>query len=239
MGMIEVNFKLIAIKIGEGLKYDTTINDIKRISSAIFDFSMKEYPHESITSSRSQLIYNWVMTLADTSMSDEKKIQHLGEFIKELTPNDSPLRTLIDNKKSTLDSDVWTLIHKEIQRVSKNKFVDGYYADSVESAFKEVNTRVKNIVKKKTGQEFDGASLMQRAFSLENPIIKLDDLTTESGKNIQKGYLQIFSGSIIGIRNPKAHENITISKERGIHFIFLASLLMDTIDNYESLRSTP
>ncbi len=143
---------------------------------------------------KSQLIYNWVMTLADNPMSDEKKIQRLGDFIKELTPNDSPLRTLIDDKKSTFNPDVWTLIHREIQRVSKNKFIDGYYADSVESAFKEVNTRVKNIVKMKTGQEFDGASLMQRAFSLENPIIKLDDLTTESGKNIQKGYLQIFSG---------------------------------------------
>ncbi len=52
MGMVEMNFKLVAIKLGEGLKYDTSINDIKRISSAIFDFSMKEYPHESITSSK-------------------------------------------------------------------------------------------------------------------------------------------------------------------------------------------
>ena len=230
-----MNFKLIAIRLGEGLKYDTTINDIKRISSAFFDFPLKEYPLDSITSSRSQLIYNWVMTLADNPMSDEKKIQLLKEFIIGLTPDDSPLRSLIDDKKEPMSPDMWILIQKDVQRVSKNKFIDGYYADSVESAFKEVNTRVKNIVKNKTGQEFDGASLMQRAFSLENPIIKLDDLTTESGKNIQKGYLQIFSGSIIGIRNPKAHENITISKERGIHFLFLASLLMDTIDNYESL----
>lgn len=230
-----MNFKLTAIKLGEGLKYDTTINDINRIASAVFEFSLTEYPHESITSSRSQLIYNWVMTLAAHPMSDEKKIQLLGEFIRGLTPTNSPLRTLIEEEKKTMTPEIWNLIHKDIIRVSKNKFIDGYYADSVESAFKEVNKRVKDIVMEKTSREFDGAQLMQHAFSLEHPIIELDDLSIESGKNIQKGYLQIFSGSMIGIRNPKAHENVTISKERGIHFLFLASLLMYTIDNYESL----
>ena len=229
-----MNFKLIAIKLGEGLKNDTTLNDINRIASAVFDFPLKDYPHENITSSRSQLIYNWVMTLADNPMSDEIKIQLLGDFIKGLTPNSSSLRTLIDDKKSTMSPEMWTLIHKDIQRVSKNKFIDGYYADSVESAFKEVNTRVKNIVKKKTSRELDGSSLMEHAFSLKTPIIELDDLSTESGRNIQLGFMQIFSGSIIGIRNPKAHENLTTSKENAIHFLFLASLLMRKLDDSKS-----
>lgn len=230
-----MNFKLIAIKFGDRLKSDTTINDINRIASAIFDFPLKEYPHQSITSSRSQLIYNWVMTLADQPISDEKKINTLREFINGLTPTNSPLRKLIEDPESKKNTDMLGLLHKDIQRVSKNKFIDGYYADSVESAFKEVNTRVKIIVMQKTGQELDGASLMQKAFSLDSPIIKLDDLSTESGKNIQKGYLQIFSGSMIGIRNPKAHDNLTISEKRAIHFLFLASLLMEKID--ESIPS--
>ncbi|PKL70665.1 MAG: TIGR02391 family protein [Methanomicrobiales archaeon HGW-Methanomicrobiales-1] len=229
-----MNFKLIAIKLGEGLKYDTTVNDINRISSAIFDFSLKEYPHESITSVRSQLIYNWVMTLADNSMTDDKKIQLLGDFIKGLTPDNSPLRTLIVDKKAILSPDMWTLIHKDIQRVSQKKFIDGHYSDAVESAFKEVNTRVKKIVRDKTSQEFDGVDLMNRAFSLGKPIIVLDDLSTDSGKDIQKGYLQIYSGSILGIRNPKAHANLTTSKENAIHFLFLASLLMIKIDDSKS-----
>jgi len=90
--------------------------------------------------------------------------------------------------------------------------------------------RVKKIVKDKTGQELDGSALMQRAFSLENPIILLEDLTTETGKNIQKGYLQIFAGTMTGIRNPKAHENIVIEQERAVHFLFLANLLMQILD---------
>ena len=85
-------------------------------------------------------------------------------------------------------------------------------------------------MKDKTGEELDGANLMNKAFSLEKPMIVLDDLSTETGKNIQKGYIQIFAGAMTGIRNPKAHENIKISKEKAIHFIFLASLLMYKLD---------
>lgn len=89
---------------------------------------------------------------------------------------------------------------------------------------------MKVIVKQRNGKEYDGAPLMYKAFSFKKPIIKLGDLTTEIGQNIQKGYMQIFAGSITGIRKPKAHENITIDSKRAIHFLFLASLLMFKID---------
>ncbi len=126
--------------------------------------------------------------------------------------------------------DFWFMIHGSIIRVAKDKFEDGYYADAVESAFKEINKRVKEIVKDKTGDEIDGAGLMTTAFSLNKPIITLDDLSSQSGQDIQKGYMQIFAGAMTGIRNPKAYDNITISRERAIHFIFLASLLMHKLD---------
>ena len=136
--------------------------------------------------------------------------------------------------KEDLEFDFWSMIHKDIIKVAKDKFEDGYYADAVESAFKEINRRVKEIVKKKIGKELDGASLMQHAFSEKNPIIALDDLSSETGKDIQKGYMQIFAGAMTGIRNPKAHANIDISRERAMHFIILASLLMYKLD--EALR---
>ncbi|MCA1624128.1 MAG: TIGR02391 family protein, partial [Acidobacteria bacterium] len=67
---------------------------------------------------------------------------------------------------------------------------------------------VKLKVKKKTGNELDGASLMDTAFSPKTPIISLDDLGTESGRNIQTEYMQIFACSMTGIRSPKAHDII-------------------------------
>ena len=66
--------------------------------------------------------------------------------------------------------------------------------------------------------------------SLEDPIIVLGDLSTETGKNIQEGYMHIFAGAMMGIRNPKAHHNIEIDAKRAIHFLSLASLLMYKID---------
>ena len=43
----------------------------------------------------------------------------------------------------------WEYVHPRIRKIAENKFFHGYYADSVESAFKEINSRVKNIYLKK------------------------------------------------------------------------------------------
>jgi uncharacterized protein (TIGR02391 family) len=136
-------------------------------------------------------------------------------------------------KPSAISSDdiVWPLLHAKVITSAKARLDAGHYADAVEAAFKELNTVVKEMVRKKTGQEFDGASLMTRAFSPNHPVlVALDDLSTESGNNIQQGYMQIFAGAMTGIRNPKAHENLTITKARAIHFLFLASLLFHKLD---------
>lgn len=135
----------------------------------------------------------------------------------------------------------WRLIHKDIRKVSKKKFEDGHYPDSVESAFKEINHYVKNIYRKKTGKEDDGDSLMNNAFTFnydrnsmtikKEPTILLDNLQYQSGRDVQLGYMFIFKGSILAIRNPKAHSNINITKEEAIHSIFLASKLMYKLDN--------
>jgi len=140
------------------------------------------------------------------------------------------LESISESQAIALDDIIWSIIHPIIVKIAQSRFKSGHYSDSVEAALKEVNTRVKKIVKERIGEELDGAPLMQRALSLDNSVLDLADLSTESGKNIQKGYLQIFSGVMTGIRNPKAHENIVIDRKRAIHLLFLASLLMSRID---------
>lgn len=124
----------------------------------------------------------------------------------------------------------WDLIHPRITSVARPRIVAGFNGDAVESAFKEVNDTVKRIFRESEGQEFDGANLMNRAFSVDRPIIQLDNLNNETGRNIQKGYLQIFAGSMTGIRNPKAHGNLNPDARKALHLIALASLLMHKID---------
>lgn len=130
----------------------------------------------------------------------------------------------------TDDYDIWRLIHPSISELAKPRMMNNFYADAVESAFKHVNTRVKDIVEAQTGEELDGASLMRKAFSPNNPIINIGAGSSHSGGDIQKGYMDIFAGAMTGIRNPKAHGNETISKEDAYRKLILASMLMYKID---------
>ena len=125
---------------------------------------------------------------------------------------------------------LWDLMHPKIVKISRSRFESGHFADAAETAFKEVNDIVRQIVWEKTEKEFDGADLMCRAFSVEKPVIALDDPGTSTGRNIHVGYMQVFAGAMTGIRNPKAHANIHIDSTRALHFLFLASLLLFKID---------
>ena len=122
-------------------------------------------------------------------------------------------------------------LHPEILRVAEPRMVAGQYADAVESAFKELNNAVKNKVRSKFGREEDGQSLMQQAFSLKNPILMVEaNLDTQTNKDTQAGYMMMFAGAMSAIRNPKAHENMTISKNDAVRKLMFASMLMYKLD---------
>ena len=133
-------------------------------------------------------------------------------------------------KSSPIDTVFWTRVHPKIAELARPRIEANHLADAVEASFKEVNDRVKSLVKTRTGKEYDGASLMKQAFSTNGPIISLADMSTASGQNEQLGYMDIFAGAMTGIRNPKAHSNLTIEENRAIHLIHLASLLMFKLD---------
>ena len=108
----------------------------------------------------------------------------------------------------------WPLVHPRIRTLARPRFDAGFFGDAVETSFKEVNDAVKMIFKDKAGRELDGAGLMPTAFSPTAPVIKLSPMVTDSDKNMQQGYMQIFAGAMTGIRNPKAHGNLNPDSER-------------------------
>jgi uncharacterized protein (TIGR02391 family) len=126
--------------------------------------------------------------------------------------------------------DFWSRLHPSVAQVAKDRFNATHYADALEAAFKELNSKVKAYMKKATGQEYDGADLMLRALTPNAPVVRLADLSKQDGEDIQKGYMQIFAGSMTGIRNPKAHSNIIIDAPRAIHLLHLASLVHFVFD---------
>lgn len=139
-------------------------------------------------------------------------------------------RQIITIENNIVPTD-WQEIHKVIEVVAKPRFNSGHYGDSVESAFKEINHQIKLEYKNLKGQELDGDNLMHKAFSPKDPVFKLNTLSTESDRNFQQGYMEIFAGCMKGIRNPKAHENLNITKQDAWEKIVLASHLMKVWDN--------
>jgi len=127
-------------------------------------------------------------------------------------------------------ADVWMLLHPGVRDIAAARFKSGHYADAVEAALKALNAEVKARVHTTPAKVLDGASLMTTVFSPKNPLLLLDDPSSQSGQAVQQGYMQLFAGAMTGIRNPKAHDNVIITAERAIHFLFLASLLWFKLD---------
>lgn len=123
----------------------------------------------------------------------------------------------------------WTQLHADVVAVAHGLFRDGHYADAVLASLRHLNSRVQALVKDRTGKELDGAPLMQFAFSVDKPVIRLAE-SSPLARDIQQGYMMTFAGAMIGIRNPKAHANINIDALRATHFLYMVSLLMFKLD---------
>jgi len=124
--------------------------------------------------------------------------------------------------------------HPEIIKASESLFKSHHYAQAIFEAFKAVN----NFVKQKTGLSLDGKDLMAKVFKEENPIIKLNELKTRSEQDEQEGFKFLFMGAMVGIRNPKAHDNVTQpDMHRALEYLGFASLLMKRIEEGEITQS--
>jgi len=114
-------------------------------------------------------------------------------------------------------------LHPRIRRASKSLFNSGHYAEAIFAAFKAVN----NFIKKKAGLPIDGKDLMAKVFNENKPIIKLNKLSNRSELDEQEGFRFLYMGAMVGIRNPKAHEDIRqIDPYKALEYLAFASLLM-------------
>jgi len=102
------------------------------------------------------------------------------------------------------------------------------------STFKKIN----NLVKEKScRKDLDGKSLMQHVFSVNNPILKFNELSTQTDRDEQEGFMYLFSGAMLGIRNPKGHENIVQNDMyKALEYLMLASLLCKRLEETKAVN---
>jgi uncharacterized protein (TIGR02391 family) len=100
-------------------------------------------------------------------------------------------------------------------------------------AFKAINNRVKTM----TGLDIDGSQLMGQVFSDTSPWIVFSDLSTQTGRDVQKGLRFLFMGAVQGIRTPDAHEQFRpLDQEEALEKLAFASMLMRRLDEATLVR---
>ena len=120
--------------------------------------------------------------------------------------------------KISIEQDLWEAINKN------------YDNESYSSAILDAMHLLTETIRNKTGLEGDGSSLIGQAFGGENPKIQLNNLQTESEKNIQKGIQELLRGLYTTIRNPRSHDKYNDTKEEADSIIYFIGYLLRIID---------
>lgn len=125
------------------------------------------------------------------------------------------------------------LLHPVIYEHAFQHYLNGHYRDAVLNSI----VATFDLMRERTGLDLDGAALATQVLSLDKPKLILSELETDSGRNDQKGFMQILAGAYLGIRNPKAHSlNHDLDAEKAAQYLVFASLLARRV--YEAKSST-
>jgi uncharacterized protein (TIGR02391 family) len=176
----------------------------------------------------------FILTSSDGYTSNDKDaleyflIQMLNELkILGFSVPEDPKPTTQARSTSIIEraNDVFDAMqfHPKVIECSRSLFIDGHYTDAIFRAF----TAISNYVKDRTDLDIDGKALMSRVFNEEQPILQLNNLQKTSDRDEQEGFKFLYMGATIGIRNPKAHENVEQTNPyRALEYLGLASLLI-------------
>ena len=206
-----MNHEVVAVEVGDALKYDTSVNQINRTGQAVFPFSKQSFPNDQITSVRAKQIYDWILTLKRQRMGSDRREALLIEFCKKVTPDsllDETLKILRQNgaSPSLLNRENYETFssrdfHREVVRHSRDLFLQSNYFHAVFEAAKAYNKQVRAKAK----SDKDGSNLMLRAWDC-NGTLKITPCESETDYNVQDGIKFLSAGLMRAIRNPTAHE---------------------------------
>lgn len=233
------NYRLIAIQLGDLLKWDTSINEINRVASAVFRFSRESFPTDSITSQRAQLIYDWLLSLARQRIESDQRDGLLVSFCRNLaSPGqlDAVLRVLSDNGVALPITNAEgykefhaRAFHPEVVRHSRSYFLERNYFHAIFEACKAYN----RAVQLKSQSTKDGEQLMLAVWGFEHGVLKITPCQSKTDENIQEGVKFMSAGVMRAARNPPAHETALdwpVKKEDCLDILSLLSFLFRQLD---------
>jgi len=119
-------------------------------------------------------------------------------------------------------------IHPEVWKYCKTELMQKNYFHAVLEATKGLFQRIRDL----SGVKADGPALIDKVFSIENPILVFNTLQTETEKTDHKGVAMLLKGCFSTIRSPRAHEPKILwdGEDDTADFMTLISLLHRKLD---------
>jgi uncharacterized protein (TIGR02391 family) len=89
-----------------------------------------------------------------------------------------------------------------VRAATRTRFASEHYADAVEAGVKALN----EFIRSRTGRTEDGDALMTVVFSVNNPLLRLNNLRSKTDETAQRGHMFLCQGVVAAWRNPRAHK---------------------------------
>ena len=119
-------------------------------------------------------------------------------------------------------------IHPEVLTYCRAELMQDNYFHAVFEASKGLAQRIRD----KSGVDGDGANLVDKVFSINQPVLAFNSLRTENEQNEHKGFAALLKGCFVAVRNPLAHEPKIMwdGEDDAADYFTLISLLHKKLD---------
>jgi len=171
----------------------------------------------------------------DTRFELNKRLSFIG---LELTDKGQFKRIIKSNTISEAEQKANRLKSKLEQRNTHDLIFTFCRAELLaENYFHTVFEAVKSIaetIRQKTGLSEDGSELIDKAFSIKNPLIKINSLSTETEESEHKGFANLIKGVFGMFRNTTAHSPKiiwNINEEDALDILSTISLIHRKLEN--------
>jgi uncharacterized protein (TIGR02391 family) len=120
-------------------------------------------------------------------------------------------------------------MHPDVLKYCRTELMQDNYFHAVFEATKGLAQRIRDM----SGIHADGAVLIDRVFSIEQPILAFNTLQTDTEKSEHKGFSTLLKGCFAAVRNPLAHEPKILweGEDDAADYLSLISLLHRKLDD--------
>lgn len=143
---------------------------------------------------------SWVNTMPDDiKVKASKIIDFLDK--EDAIENYSPIIKTLHEIIPEYPMLHWRHLDEKIKDRIKQYYVNKQYGLAADQGTKIYCEIIREI----TGLEIDGRALTDKVFSANNPVIKISDLSTQTGKSMQEGQHFLSTGVMSSFRNVASH----------------------------------